>query len=588
MKKWKWTKQRVTNLFFVIGIVTVVVMFFSFDMSFADLWHRICDAGYWLVPILGLWIFIYGMNAVSWGMITNNVKEKHHRIGAWRTYKLTVSGYALNYTTPVAGLGGEPYRIMELSKDIGNQRATSSVILYVMTHILAHFIFWLVGIAIFVVLALTGYAECTVGIAITTVITTAVISFGIYAASLGYKHGLVFKMIKGLGRIPGLGKWSLRILRRHGHTFLNIDEQIRMLNQQDKRTFYGSLGVEFLSRMVQSFEIFFMLMLANAGSDNIGMLYLQSVVILTVTTIMSNLLGFLPMQLGGQEGGIAIGLALLGFMKEPTGADALLCIGVFCRVREIFWIVVGLVLMKINQTVKMKTAVIMAAGMGTRFGDKTKVMPKGFIPFNGVPMVERSIRTLIRCGIRRIIIGTGYHKEYYEELAQKFHQVECVFSPRFAETNSMYTLWNCRQAIGNDDFVLLESDLVYEKAAIESLKTCPFDSAMLITPVTKFQDQYYVQMNDRAELVNCSTNAEDIEPSGELVGIHKVSNHFYKILCSEYEKIVDEKPKLGYEFMLLDVSQRITPMHVMKMNALQWYEIDDDDDLKYAEENVII
>ena len=95
-------------------------------------------------------------------------------------------------------------------------------------------------------------------------------------------------------------------------------------------------------------------------------------------------------------------------------------------------------------------------------------------------------------------------------------------------------------------------------------------------------------MNDHAELVNCSTNADDIEPSGELVGIHKVSNQFYKILCSEYEKIVDEKPKLGYEFMLLDVSQRVTPMHVMKMEGLQWYEIDDDDDLKYAEEHILI
>ena len=585
MKKWKWTKKRVTNIFFVIGVVAVVVMFFSFDMSFTDLWHRICDAGYWLIPILGLWIVIYGMNAVSWGMITNNVKQKHHRVGVWRTYKLTISGYALNYTTPVAGLGGEPYRIMELSRDIGNQRATSSVILYVMTHILAHFIFWLVGIAIFIVLALTGRAEWTTGVAIMTAITTVIIAFGVYAASLGYRHGLVFKAVKFMGRIPGLGRIILRILRRHGHTFLNIDEQIRMLNQQDKKTFYGSLTVEFLSRMVQSLEIFFMLQLAGAGSDNLGMLYLQSVVILTATTIMSNLLGFLPMQLGGQEGGIVIGLALVGIVSS----EAILCIGVFCRVREIFWIIVGLALMKINQKVKMKTAVIMAAGMGTRFGDKTKVMPKGFIPFNGVPMVERSIRTLLLCGIRRIIIGTGYHREYYEELAKKYSPfVECVFSPRYAETNSMYTLWNCRQAIGDDSFVLLESDLVYEKSAIESLKTCPFDSAMLITPVTKFQDQYYVQKNDHNELVNCSTDENAIEPSGELVGIHKISNSFYRLLCSEYEKVVDQKPKLGYEFMLLDVSQRITPMHVMKMDNLLWYEIDDDDNLKYAEENIPI
>ena len=236
----------------------------------------------------------------------------------------------------------------------------------------------------------------------------------------------------------------------------------------------------------------------------------------------------------------------------------------------------------------MKTAVIMAAGMGTRFGHYTDMIPKGFIPYKGKPMVIRSIETLIDCGIKKSIVGTGYHKEHYEALMSKYLQVKCVFSPRFAETNSMYTLWNCREAIGGEDFLLLESDLVFERKAISSLIECPFESAMLITPVTKFQDQYYVQMNEQCELINCSVNKEEIVPSGELVGIHKISNSFYKVLCSEYEKIVEEKPKLGYEFQLLDVSQRITPMNVLKINDLQWYEIDDTQDLAYAEEHIEI
>ena len=230
----------------------------------------------------------------------------------------------------------------------------------------------------------------------------------------------------------------------------------------------------------------------------------------------------------------------------------------------------------------------MAAGMGTRFGHFTDMIPKGFIPYKGKPMVIRSIETLVDCGIEKIIIGTGYHKEHYEALMSMYPQVQCVFSPRFAVTNSMYTLWNCREAIGEDDFLLLESDLVFERKAISSLIECPFESAMLITPVTKFQDQYYVQMNERCELINCSVNKDEIVPSGELVGIHKLSNSFYKVLCSEYEKIVDEKPKLGYEFQLLDVSQRITPMNVIKINNLQWYEIDDTQDLAYAEEHIEI
>ena len=230
----------------------------------------------------------------------------------------------------------------------------------------------------------------------------------------------------------------------------------------------------------------------------------------------------------------------------------------------------------------------MAAGMGTRFGHYTDMIPKGFIPYKGKPMVIRSIETLIDCGIEKIIIGTGYHKEHYEALTQQYPQVQCVFSPRFAETNSMYTLWNCREAIGEDDFLLLESDLVFERKAISSLIECPYESAMLITPVTKFQDQYYVQMNEKCELINCSVNKEEITPSGELVGINKISKAFYKILCSEYEKIVADNPKLGYEFQLLDVSQHIIPMNVLKEDDLQWYEIDDTQDLHYAEENIKI
>lgn len=229
----------------------------------------------------------------------------------------------------------------------------------------------------------------------------------------------------------------------------------------------------------------------------------------------------------------------------------------------------------------------MAAGMGTRFGDKTEFIPKGFVPAGGIPMVERSIATIKECGIKRIIIGTGYHKEYYEALAERIEGIECVFSPRFAETNSMYTLWNCREIIGDDDFLLLESDLVFEKKAISSLLDCPADTAMLITPVTKFQDQYYVESDDNGILTRCSVNKNELNAKGELVGIHKLSNIFYKKMCEDYAKIVEEKPKLGYEYELLSMSQRISPIFVLNVPGLLWYEIDDVDDLTYAEENVL-
>ena len=229
----------------------------------------------------------------------------------------------------------------------------------------------------------------------------------------------------------------------------------------------------------------------------------------------------------------------------------------------------------------------MAAGLGSRFGKMTETMPKGFIEVGGQSMVVRSIETLVACGIQRIIIGTGYKKEAYEALREKYPQIECVFSPRYAETNSMYTLWNCREVIGDDDFLLLESDIIYSRNAITELQENVHPDMMLITPVTKFQDQYYVEYDGDGILTRCSTTRSEIDAKGELVGIHKLSSPFYHQMCVAYKSIVTEKPKLGYEYQLLWMSQHVCPVYVLNSSDVKWYEIDDEQDLAYAEKKIV-
>ena len=203
-------------------------------------------------------------------------------------------------------------------------------------------------------------------------------------------------------------------------------------------------------------------------------------------------------------------------------------------------------------------------------------------------MIIRSIETLISCGIERIILGTGYHREVYEELKKKYPQIETCFSPKYAETNSMYTLYNTRELIGNDDFLLLESDLIFEQKAITSLLEYSKPDALLIASITKFQDQYYVESGANGALEKCSVNKEELNPDGEFVGIHKISSDFFHKMCEDYASIVDESPKLGYEYELIRMSRNIKPLYVLKVENLQWYEIDDIEDLRYAEDNIKI
>ncbi|MBQ7443386.1 MAG: flippase-like domain-containing protein [Bacteroidaceae bacterium] len=337
-------------------------MLFTFDVSFAELWQHLIHAGYWLIPIIGVWVVIYGINALAWLTIIRATATPGEmqalaaaRGGAFmRIFRLTVTGYALNYATPVGGLGGEPYRIMELSKNISTQHATSSVILYAMMHVFAHFWFWFTSI--FLYLALAAVGDLPLPPLMATLFAMAIVFCltAFYLFWRGYRKGLVVKTIRGIGHIPGLGNWSRRFLKAHEEALHNVDKQIAALHQTDKRAFYTSFMLEYLSRIVQSTEILFMLLLfgIDGGGDcaGIALTFLHAVLILSFTTLLANLIGFLPMQLGVQEGGFVISIAALG-LSAALG----IFVSIICRVREIIWIFVGILLMKLPDSRRRAT-----------------------------------------------------------------------------------------------------------------------------------------------------------------------------------------------------------------------------------------
>ena len=136
-------------------------------------------------------------------------------------------------------------------------------------------------------------------------------------------------------------------MTNHSESLHQIDAQIAALHQQDKRAFYCSLFLEYFSRVVQSLEVMFMLLLFNidcgGGFTGYLLVFLHSVLILAFTTLFANLIGFLPMQLGVQEGGFVLSIAALG-LSAALG----IFVSIICRVREIIWILVGIILMKIH------------------------------------------------------------------------------------------------------------------------------------------------------------------------------------------------------------------------------------------------
>ena len=229
----------------------------------------------------------------------------------------------------------------------------------------------------------------------------------------------------------------------------------------------------------------------------------------------------------------------------------------------------------------IKQAVIVAGGLGSRFGARTKLMPKGFIEIDGIAMVERSVKKLIEAGIEEIIIGTGHCSEYYDELAKKYHVIKTARNDNYANTSSMGTLEVCVPYI-KGDFILLESDLIYDAVGLKLLQNESRSNVILASGKSTSHDEVYLAADANGVLTEVSKNKEIIpNPAGELVGITKISKACLNKMMAYYKSSPD-LIKLDYESALKQVSAEGESVYVHKIEYYAWTEIDDQDMLERA------
>lgn len=229
----------------------------------------------------------------------------------------------------------------------------------------------------------------------------------------------------------------------------------------------------------------------------------------------------------------------------------------------------------------VNTAVILAAGLGSRLKDRTKSIPKGFLELEGVSLIRRSLDQLFAAGIEKVFIGTGYLSEFYQELAERDSRVECIKSDRYESTSSMYTLYNMREKI-KTGFLLLESDLLYESRALRELQDDPDGDIILASGMTGSGDEVFIQTDSRSFLQKMSKKREDLQTAdAELSGISKLSKERYDLMCRHFEAVMDEMPKVDYEYIFVRTAAD-KPFRVKRIDDLIWCEIDDESHLDRA------
>lgn len=244
----------------------------------------------------------------------------------------------------------------------------------------------------------------------------------------------------------------------------------------------------------------------------------------------------------------------------------------------------------------VKQAVILGAGLGSRLKGRTECMPKGFLELDGMPIVEASVRKLLEAGIEEVIIGTGHCSKWYDKMAQKYSSaVRTVYNPEYTNTGSMRTLEVCAPYV-KGDFLLLESDLVYDKIGLDLLLNDAEQNVILASGTTNSGDEVYLEVKDDNILYNLSKKKEMLgNIYGELVGITKLSHEALKAMCEFAGAHHVDQPKMEYETAMTAISQKFyiendpdyKPIYIHKIEYYAWREIDDESHLKMAVNQVL-
>ena len=221
-------------------------------------------------------------------------------------------------------------------------------------------------------------------------------------------------------------------------------------------------------------------------------------------------------------------------------------------------------------------AIILAAGMGTRLRPSTNITPKPLIQVNGVPMIERQIEYLRQIGVKEILVVTGYLKEEFDYLVDKY-KVKLLFNDKFDIYNNSYSMYIAREHLHNT--YVIEGDVYLTRNFLKNnLETSTYFSGIR----EDFKNEWILNFNCRDEFTEITVGSgTDYIMTGVSYWIKEDS----KIIKEKLEELVhgNHFKDLFWDDIIKNNPKAFT-IKINKILSTDWFEIDSISDLERVEE----
>jgi choline kinase len=222
--------------------------------------------------------------------------------------------------------------------------------------------------------------------------------------------------------------------------------------------------------------------------------------------------------------------------------------------------------------------IILTAGRGDRLRPITGRRPKCLATVGGCTILERQLRALRASGISRIAVVTGYRAEDVRQVSGP--SVEFVHNPRYAMTNSLYSLWLARDLL-REGFVVLNCDVVFHRQLLMDLLTARYEDALLMAfrgRDERYSDEEMKLRVRNGRVIEISKTLRDGESDGESIGIAKFGVSGAALLVEEMDRLIAAGAFRDWAPAAFAGFCRRRPLHVVDHRGFPWIEIDSPND----------
>jgi len=235
---------------------------------------------------------------------------------------------------------------------------------------------------------------------------------------------------------------------------------------------------------------------------------------------------------------------------------------------------------------RVTTALLLAAGRGSRLCPLTQNAPKCLTIVNGISILERLISSLNQHGFKRLVVVTGHLENHIRDfLGNQVGgiAIDYIFSPLYKTTNNIYSLWMAREII-NEPFLLLESDIVFDESLLDAML---YPDRIAVAKMQPWMNGTYVTINQSQQVkAFLAGNADSFgEIKYKTVNIYSISlNSWCEIVKRLDKHISDGKVNDYYETIFAEmIADGSLSFKNVSFDGKPWYEIDTIEDLAEAE-----